>query len=149
MLKEYHIVKLTSTVNKSGACARNTSSHEKHTHQQPSPVLVAHGPINKTHENGSGHGANVGSPDVLLGHAQRGLDFGKKGRNGEPDEEGREESHPGAVEGAHVGTFEAEELDFGGLVILIGVDLEVVGLVLLDFGLAGGNSSRHDGSELN
>ena len=86
---------------------------------------------------------------MLLRNSQCGLNLGEERGDGEPDEEGSEESHPGAVEGAHVGTGEAEELDFGGLVVLVGIDLEVVGLVLLYFGLAGGNSSRHDGSELN
>ena len=72
---------------------------------------------------------------MLLSKSQRGLNFGKEGGDGEPDEEGSEEAHPGAVEGAHVRTLEGEELDFGRLVILVGIDIDVVRGVLLYFSL--------------
>jgi len=38
---------------------------------------------------------------------------------------------------------EVAKLDFGGFVILVGVDIKCIRLILLDFGLAGLNSG-HD-----
>ena len=73
---------------------------------------------------------------MLLRNSQRCLNLGEEWGDGEPDEEGGEESHPRAVKGAHVWAFEGEELDFGGLVILVGVDVNVVSVVLFDLGLS-------------
>ena len=39
---------------------------------------------------------------MLLRNSQCGLNLGEERGDGEPDEEGSEESHPGAVEGAHM-----------------------------------------------
>lgn len=39
------------------------------------------------------------------------------------------------MEGTHVWTAEVAQFDFGGFVILVGVDFDVVGLILLDLGL--------------
>mmetsp|Transcript_49771 Transcript_49771/g.105830 ORF Transcript_49771/g.105830 Transcript_49771/m.105830 type:complete len:524 (+) Transcript_49771:444-2015(+) len=121
-------------VDEAGAGAGNGARHQENSHQNTSAVLVAHGTVDESHEHGAGDGADVGRPDLLLRDLQRVLDLGEEGRDGEPDEEGREESHPRAVEGAHVRALEGEELDFGGLVILVGVDVDVVRVVLFDLG---------------
>lgn len=60
--------------------------------------------------------------------------LGHDGSDGEPDEEGGEEAHPREVEGTHVRSFEGQKFDFGGLVILVGIDINKVLVVFLPFG---------------
>ena len=70
-------------------------------------------------------------PELRLREAEGSLDFWQERGNGEPDEEGNEKGKPSAVESSHVRAFEAEHLDFSGLVILVGVNTDIVGIVLL------------------
>mmetsp|Transcript_4785 Transcript_4785/g.9293 ORF Transcript_4785/g.9293 Transcript_4785/m.9293 type:complete len:442 (-) Transcript_4785:522-1847(-) len=132
----------SSTIDETSACARNGTKHQKHSHQNTRSVLVAHRTIDKTHEDSPGDGANVGSPNLLLRNAQRVLNLGQKRCDGEPDEERCKEAHPRAVEGAHVRAFEGEKLDLSSFVILVGIDIDVVRVVLFDLGLARRDRSR-------
>ena len=70
----------------------------------------------------------------MVRETERFTDLTQEGSNGEPDEEGDEESQPGAVKGTHVGTGEREEFDLRSAVILIRIDGERVGLKLFPEG---------------
>jgi len=97
--------------------------------------LVTEGTEEETHENGSSDTDDRRGPDFLLGQIQSGTDLGKKRGNGEPDEEGNEETQPGEVEGSHVWAREVAKLDLISSVILFGVDLKLVRVVFLPFSL--------------
>jgi len=72
---------------------------------------------------------------LLLGKSKRTSDFGQERGDGEPNEKRGEEAKPREVEGAHVGALKGRELDFGCLVILVGIDINVISLIFLDYGL--------------
>lgn len=132
--------KLSGALNQTSHCTGNRSRSENNSHQNSCSVFIAKRTIHKAHEDGTSHRANVGSPNLLLGKVKCDLDFGQKWSNGKPDEEGSEETHPTEVEGPHVRSLEGEELDFLSLVILAGIDLDVVCIIFLPFG---GFSSRY------
>lgn len=118
-------------VDEAGAGGGDGAAAQDHGEEDTGTVLVAHRAEDETHADGTGDGDDGGGPDLLLGDAKVRADLGKKRGDGEPDEEGNEEAPPRAVEGAHVRAGEVAKLDLLGLVILVGVDLEDVGLVLL------------------
>ena len=89
----------------------------------------------ETHDDGTSDSDDVGCPNLFLGQAESVADFGQKRSDGEPDEECDEESPPGAVECSHVWTCKVAQLDFGGLVILVGIDVDGVLRVLFPFSL--------------
>ena len=70
----------------------------------------------------------------MLGETKSEFDLGHERCNCEPDEEGSEEAHPREVEGTHVRSLEGEHLDFGSLVILVGINSDMVSIVFLPFG---------------
>jgi len=80
---------------------------------------------------------------LLLAESKRQTDFWHERGNGEPNEEGGKEAKPREVERAHVGALNGRELDFGGHVILVGINIDVISLIFLYFGLAGWKT-RHD-----
>jgi hypothetical protein len=61
--------------------------------------------------------------------------FREKRSNSKPDEEGNKETPPGEMESTHVGALKGAELDFSGLVILVRVYIQLIGLVLLPLSL--------------
>lgn len=69
----------------------------------------------------------VGVGDLIRCQVQLLFDGWHKWRNREPSEEGDEEGQPCEVEGSHVGSLEAEQLDLDGSVILhrVGGDSEL------------------------
>lgn len=85
---------------------------------------------------------------MLLAEAKRQTDFWQERGDGEPNEEGGKETHPREMEGAHVGSLKGHELDFSGLVILIGINIDVVGLIFLYFGLWSSIKKRHYNEQL-
>ena len=125
--------KASRTVHQSSAGRGNGGTAQDDSHQDTRPVLVTHGAEEETHKDRSTNTGNGRRPDLLGGQIEIGTDLGKEGGNSEPDEKGNEETHPRAVEGTHVGTGEVTELDFLGLVILVGVDLTNVLGVLFPF----------------
>ncbi len=124
--------KRSGTVDKTDEGTGDRSSHEYTSHQNTGSELITKGSKNKTHDDGSGNGANVGGPDILLADVERNLYLGKKRGDGEPNEESNEESPPRAMESTHVGSGEVAKLDFGCLIILVGVNLTDVSLVFLE-----------------
>ena len=72
---------------------------------------------------------------MLLAEAKSQTDFWQERGDREPDEEGGKEAKPREVEGTHVGSLEGRELDFSGLVILVGINIDVISLIFLYFGL--------------
>ena len=90
------------------------------------PYLSQRGPLMKRKKM-------VPATEQLLVQVERLCNFGQKRGNGKPDEEGHEEGKPRHVKHAHVWAHEAKELDFRSLVILPGINLAVVGAVILDF----------------
>ena len=141
--KETKNVKLASRLDQTSHSTRDGSKTENNSHQNSGTILVAKRSIHETHEDGSGNRANVRSPNLLFRKTKCYLDLRKKRGDGEPNEECSEETHPREVEGTHVGSLEGKELDFFGLIILIGIDLNVVSVVFLPFGgFSGGD--RHD-----
>ena len=119
-------------VDKSSAGGGDARNAQNDAEEDTGTVLVAGGSKNETHEDGSSDTDDGGRPDLLLGQAKRVLDLRKERSDGEPDEEGNEEAPPRAVEGTHVRAREVAQLDLGGLVILVGIDVQDVRLVLLD-----------------
>ena len=127
--------KAGSTVDKTGASGRNGSSAKNGGHRDTGSPLVAGRAEDETHENCSSDSSNGRSPDLLLGEGKIVSDFREKRGDGEPDKEGNEETPPGHVEGTHVGAGERAELDGSSSVILVGIDIDVVLVVLLPLGL--------------
>ena len=121
------------TVHDTSECAGNRGEGEDESHGNTGSILITKRSVDETKEDSSGDRANVRSPNILLGNAKGFLHLGQKRSDGEPNKESDEEAEPGAVEGTHVRAGEGEELDFRGFVILVGIDSEVVGRVLLDF----------------
>ena len=72
----------------------------------------------------------------MLGEAKIGLDFSQERGNGEPNEESNEETPPRHVECTHVRASKRTKLDGGGLVVLVGVNIDIVLVVLLPLGLS-------------
>lgn len=127
--------KAGSIVDKTGTGGRNGSTAKNNGHRDTGSPLITGRAKDETHENCSSDSSNGRSPDLLLGEGKIISDFREKRGDGEPDEEGNEETPPGHVEGTHVGTGERAELDSSGSVILVGIDINVVRVVLLPLGL--------------
>ena len=122
-------------IHKAGAGGGDGAAAQDHGEEDAGAVLVAERAEDEAHADGAGDGDDRREPDLLSVDADVGADLREERGNGEPDEEGNEEAPPRAVEGAHVRAGEVAKLDLLGLVILVGVDLEDVGLVLLGLGL--------------
>jgi len=123
--------KSTGTVDSTRAGSRNGGQAQNDGHERARTKLVAKGTEKKAHKDGTSNTDDGRGPNLLLGKAESGTDLREERRNGEPDEKGDEETPPGAVEGSHVGSREVAELDFGRLVILVGIDSDRVRAVLL------------------
>ena len=123
------------TVDKTSQSTRDGGGGKDETHWDTRTILITNRPVYKAHEDSSSDRADVGCPDLLLVKVESFLNLRHKRSDGEPDEESGEKAKPGAVEGTHVWAGEVAKLDFSGLVILVGVDIECVCLILLDFGL--------------
>ena len=122
--------KASGTVDETSERRRDGRSAEDDGEEDAGSELVAGGSEEETHEDGSGDADNRRSPDLLLGQVEGRPDLREKRSDGEPDEEGDEETPPRAVEGTHVWAGEVAQLDLAGLVILVGVDLQGVSLIL-------------------
>ena len=85
---------------------------------------------------------------MLLAEAKRQTDFRQERGDGEPNEEGGKEAHPREVERAHVGSLKGRELDFSGLVILVGINIYVICLEFLNFGLGSSTKERDYNEQL-
>ena len=133
--KEAKNVKLSSILHEPSTGTWNGCCGENSSHQDSSTVLVAKRPINETHKNSSSNWTYVRSPHLLLAKSKRKTDFWQERSDGEPNEKGGEEAKPREVEGAHVGALKGSELDFGCLVVLVGIDINVISLIFLDYGL--------------
>jgi len=137
--------KASGGLDKTSAGGGDGSETEDGSHRNTGSPLVTGRSEDETHEDSTSDSDNGGSPDFLLGQTKIDLDLGKKRSNGEPNEEGDEKSPPGAVEGSHVRAGEGTKLDSGGLVILVGVDLNGVFRVCLPLsGSSGVNFRSHD-----
>jgi hypothetical protein len=119
-------------VDKTSQSSWDGSSTEHDGEKDACTEFVASRSKDETHEDGSSHTDNRGSPELLLGKVKGDLDFRKEGGNREPDEKGNEETPPRAMEGSHVRASKTAKLDLGSLVILVRVDRDRVGLVLLN-----------------
>ena len=120
----------------SSKCGRNGSEAKDSSEKNPRSEFVTQGSKSKTQKNGSSYTTDTGRPNLELSQCKSLTDFWKKGGGCEPDEESNEEAEPRAVEGTHVWAGEVAKLDFSSFVILVGVDIELICLVLLPFGLA-------------
>ncbi|CAM9341566.1 unnamed protein product, partial [Ectocarpus sp. 8 AP-2014] len=116
-------------VHQAGEGGRDTPHDEQGAGDDARSEGVAEGAHDETREHGGGHGRDVGVVHLELGHAEVGLDLLHEGGEGEPGDEGHEETEPREVEGSHVGASEAVELEHGGLVLLLGVDGHVIAVV--------------------
>merc|ERR1719446_462476 len=138
--------KTGGVVDKTGAGGRDGSTAKDGGHRNTGTPLIASRSEDETHEDGSSDSSNGGSPDLLLGKVKILLDLGQERSNGEPDEEGNEETPPRHVEGSHVGAGERTKLDGGGLVILVRIDIDPVLVVLLPLSGCSSVDFRHDDS---
>ena len=128
--------KTIGRVDKTGAGGRDGGSAQDGGHRNAGSPLIAGRSKDETHEDGSSDSGNGGSPDFLLGEAKIGLDFSQERGNGEPNEESNEETPPRHVECTHVRASKRTKLDGGGLVVLVGVNIDIVLVVLLPLGLS-------------
>jgi hypothetical protein len=130
--------KSSGAVDETSQSSWDGSSAEHDGEKDAGTELVATRSKDETHEDGSSDTDNGGSPELLLGEIKGVLDLRQERGNGEPDEESNEETPPRAVEGSHVRASKTAKLDLSSLVILVRVDGDRVGLVLLDLlGLCG------------
>lgn len=120
-----------STVDETSAAHWNCSTTQHSTEKDTGTIFVTTRTKDETHKDGSTDTDNVRSPEILLREVNGFLDFGQERGNGEPNEERNEESKPGAVESSHVRALEAEHPNLSGSIILVGVNIDVVGIVLL------------------
>ena len=130
--KETKDGKSSSTVDKTGHGSWDRGSTEDNGEKNTRTIFVASRSKDETHKDCSTNSNNRRSPDFLLGNFEGILDLRKERSNGKPDEESNEETPPRAVEGSHVWAGKAAKLDLRGLVILIWVDTDGIGLVFLD-----------------
>jgi len=130
--KETKDGKSSSTVDKTGHGSWDRGSTEDNGEKNTRTIFVASRSKDETHKDCSTNSNNRRSPDFLLGNLEGILDLRKERSNGKPDEESNEETPPRAVEGSHVWAGKAAKLDLRGLVILIWVDIDGIGLVFLD-----------------
>jgi len=118
----------------SGKGSRDGSEDKDNSEKNTCSKLIAHRSKSETQENRSCYTTDTGGPQIELRQTKSLTDLWKKRGGGEPDEESNEEIPPRAVESTHVWSGKGAKLDFDGFVILLGIDLECVGLVLFGFG---------------
>jgi hypothetical protein len=124
-------IKSSSSVDKTSAADRNCSKAQNDTEKDTGTPFVTTRTKDETHKDGTTNTNNVRSPKVLLGEVKGFLDFWQERGDREPDEESNKKGEPRAVECSHVRTLEAKHLDLSGFVILVRVNTDIVGIVLL------------------